>query len=61
MSKRMTRRPSRAAVLRSLAELEILWRPPDENETAPGRTEAADRESRESAKHSTARDRRGRE
>ena len=35
MSKRMTRRPSRAAVLRSLAELATLWRPPDKDTAEP--------------------------
>ena len=52
---KINRRPSRAAVLRSLAELEILWRPPDENETAPAGTRAANRESRQT-RESYARD-----
>jgi hypothetical protein len=47
MPKKLRRRPTRAAVLRSLRELEILWRPPDPDpgnynaRRAPGADEAA--------------------
>lgn len=34
MARHVMRRPSRAAVARSLAELAILWRPPDEKDNA---------------------------
>lgn len=51
MARPVIRKPSRAQVLRSLAELAQLWeKPPDPGrETAPGQTEAADRESSETS------------
>ena len=43
MNKNAARRPSRAAVARSLRELEILWRPPDpHNDNAPRQRGAGD-------------------
>ena len=47
---KIDRRPSRAAVLRSLAELATLWRPPEKETAAGVGTEAAAEETKEQSK-----------
>jgi hypothetical protein len=52
---KINRRPTRVAVLRSLAELATLWRPPEKETAARGETEAAAEETKEQSKFTPAR------
>jgi len=52
MTPKLTRRPTRAAVARSLRELEILWQPPDKDTAEPeGNPVSAAEEKAEYSKH----------